>query len=378
MKIALVSIRYDQKGGSERRTCHLASGLVRAGHELEIFAASVEDLEVEAVVNIVPMSSGPSFMKVASFTKNVCRMLAERSDIDVVHNQIRPFTDGIVTVGGGCHAQYLELSGKRLAFLNPLHRVVLDLERERYRPGGCRAVITNSEFAKKGILKHYPIPPDRVFVVYNGVDSNRFNPDKAGTMREELRSRYGFRGEPVLLFLGSGFERKGLSTLVRAVSVLKDSADEMKNAKVLVVGKDEPGRFRKLAKRLGVSDRVVFAGPTVTPEMYYGAADIFVLPTRYDPFSNAAMEAMACGLPVITTSTNGVSELIEHGVNGFILHEPEDHNALADMALLLADRAKREEMGQLARTTSLMYTWDNTLESTIEVYRSTEQVRGQL
>jgi len=369
MKIALVSIRYDQKGGSERRTCHLARGLIRAGHVVEIFAARVEDLNVDAAVNIVPMSSGPSFMKVTSFTRNVCGMLDGRRDIDIVHNQIRPFTDGIVTVGGGCHAQYLELSGKRFTFLNPMHRVVLDLERKRYRSGGSRAVITNSEFARKGILRHYPVPPERVFVVYNGVDSDRFAPDKVRTAREELRMRYGLDDYPVLLFVGSGFERKGLSTLIRALHVLKDTDGGMNDARVLVVGKDDPGPFRRLAGRLGVEGSIIFAGATGTPEVYYGAADVFVLPTFYDPFSNAALEAMACGLPVITTANNGVSELIENGVNGFVMDDPDDHEALSDMVARLSSGEARDSMGKKARSTSLECTWDRTLESTLDVYK---------
>jgi UDP-glucose:(heptosyl)LPS alpha-1,3-glucosyltransferase len=371
MKIALVSIRYDQKGGSERRTCHLARGLVRLGHAIEIFAASVEDLDVDAEVRIVPMYPGPSFIKVASFTKNVGRMLAVRSDIDVVHNQIRPFTDGIVTVGGGCHAQYLELSGKRFTFFNPTHKVVLDLERERYRPGGCRAVITNSEFAKKGILKHYPIPQEKVFVVYNGVDSKRFDPDTVRVGREELRSHHGLKDEPVLLFIGSGFERKGLSTLIRALPLIHVRPGWMNKASLLVVGKDDPGPYKRLAEKLGVSGSVVFTGPTRTPERFYGAADVFVLPTFYDPFSNAAMEAMACGLPVITTANNGVSELIVDGESGMIMDNPDDHEALAEMVGRLGDKDIRTDMGRLARSKSLDYTWDKTLESTLAVYRLT-------
>ena len=108
VKVAIVSIRFDTRGGSERRTYQLAKGLIAAGHEVEIFAAEVSDMDLAARVNIVPMLPGASFLKVLSFASNVRRVLSGRPDIDVVHNQIRPFTDGVVTVGGGCHAEYLE------------------------------------------------------------------------------------------------------------------------------------------------------------------------------------------------------------------------------------------------------------------------------
>lgn len=158
MKVALVSILFNARSGSERRTYQLAKGLIDAGHVVEIFAARVDDMDLGAKENIVPMAPGPSFLKLMSFTRNVGRMLAGRHDIDVVHNQIRPFTDGIVTVGGGCHAEYLERMRGRLRVPGPFDFLVLKMERDHYCKDGCRAVITNSEFAKAGILKHYPIP----------------------------------------------------------------------------------------------------------------------------------------------------------------------------------------------------------------------------
>ena len=99
-------------------------------------------LDLDARVNIVPTLPGPSFIMVSSFASNVRRALSARADIDVVHNQIRPFSDGVVTVGGGCHAEYLEKVKGPLAVLNPLNRIVLNMEKAMYREGGCKAVIT--------------------------------------------------------------------------------------------------------------------------------------------------------------------------------------------------------------------------------------------
>jgi len=370
MKIAVVSTRFNTKGGSERRTYQLVKGLLSAGHEVEIFAAQVEDMDLGAEVTMVPMTPGPSFIKLASFTRNLNRALSGRRDIDIVHNQIRPFTDGVVTVGGGCHAEYLKESGTALSFMNPLHRLILNMERERYRPGGCRAVITNSEFARKGILSHYPIPPERVFVAYNGVDLEKFNPERIRAQRAQIRAKYGYKDEPVALFVGAGYKRKGLATLIRAIPVLKVMEQDINRLKLLVVGKDDPGPYVRLARGLGVSDRVSFAGAVTNPDAYYGAVDMFVLPTKYDPFSNASLEAMASGLPVVTTSGNGVAEIITDGEDGLVIKDTEDPVSLASSLAYLSCEKVRRKMGAKARERAEGFTWARTLESTLEVYGS--------
>ena len=368
MKVAIVAFRFDQRGGSERRTYYLTKGLVERGHEVEVFAASIEDLDLDIKANRVHFFKGPSFMKVKSFSQNVERALASRGDFDVVHNQIRPFTDGIVTIGGGCHAEYLGHKGGRFGnFFNPLNRVVLKMERERYREGGSRGIIAISEFVKRGILRHYPFPPEKIYIAYNGVDHGRFNPSVAG-YRDDIRSRHGLGDGPVLLFMGSGFRRKGLDTLIKAMPVIKGMDRDIKRLKVLVAGRDDPRPYMRLAGKLGVLDSVVFAGATREPEKYYGAADIFALPTTYEPFGNAFLEAMACGLPVITTSRAGAAEIISDGENGFVMDNPCNHTALAATIAYLSCEKARKEIGKNARTTAEGLTWDKTLDKTLEAY----------
>ena len=370
MRIGIASIRFDRRGGSERRTWNLASGLADAGVEVSIFAASVEKPDFNAEVNIVPMASGPSFLKVSSFRNNLLRALSGRRDIDLVHNQIRPFTDGVVTVGGGCHAEYLERMGNPFHFFNPLHRVVLKMEKERYRPGGCKAVITNSEFSRQGLLKHYPIPPENVFVAYNGVDLEKFNPASARLKRAEIRQKYGLGDELLALFVGAGFMRKGLQTAIKALKYVKDMEGNIGELKLLIAGKDDHRPFVNYAKKLGIPPgRLIFAGHFPEPESLYGAADIFVLPTKYDPFSNSCLEAMASGLPVITTAQNGVSEIMEDGSDGFVLKNPDDAAGIAAILQYLACEKARNEAGRRARLKSETFTWAKTLQKTLEVYR---------
>jgi UDP-glucose:(heptosyl)LPS alpha-1,3-glucosyltransferase len=129
----------------------------------------------------------------------------------------------------------------------------------------------------------------------------------------------------VILFVGSGFERKGIPVLLPALAAMKRS-----DALLLIVGRDRKERaMRALAQRLGIADRVRFLGAQKDVRPYYGAADCFALPTLYDPMPNAALEALACGLPTVTSTTCGAAELIQPEINGRVV-AALDRTALAE------------------------------------------------
>jgi len=371
MKIALVSILFDTKGGSERRTYQLAKGLIERGHDVEIFADSIADTEaLGAIEHAVPSSGLSSYHKLKDFTQKVGRFLAERPDIDIIHNQIRPFVKGIVSVGGGCHAAYLERRAamsnrlKRAAFrLNPFHRYVLDLEKRMYSKDGCPAVITNSNMAKDDILRYYDYPAQRVHIAYNGVDTARFSPSPDETRRTSFRTELGIDyNEIAVLFVGSDFWRKGLDTIIEAMRGLH-------GYRLVVVGRGDEQAYRKLAESAGLKSPV-FTGTVKNTVEYYRSADIYALPTMYDPFANTTLEAMACGLPVITTAHNGVSEIIKSGVDGYVTDDPEDSATVRDLLEELSFTGKRTEIGTAARRRVSGLTWNNTLEKTLGVYET--------
>jgi len=371
MRVAIVGIRFDNRGGSERRAMHLARGLARRGHELEIFANSIADTEgLDTAEHLVPSSGLSSYHRLKSFTQNAGRMLSGRTDIDIIHNQIRPFVKGIVSVGGGCHAAYLERRAavsnplKRAGFrLNPFHRYVLGLEKKMYSSDGCPAVITNSAMAREDILKHYDYPSNRVHVAYNGVDTGKFTPHPDKSARDSFRAGLGIGEEDVaVLFVGSDFWRKGLGTLIEAMRGLK-------GYRLVVVGRGDEKEYGSMAAAAGL-ESPVFTGTVPDALEYYRAADIYALPTMYDPFANTTLEAMACGLPVITTSHNGVSEIISHGTDGFVIEEPRDAGAVKNLLDTLSSGTKRAEIGAAARDRVSMLTWENTLNRTLEVYEA--------
>ena len=158
-------------------------------------------------------------------------------------------------------------------------------------------IIANSNMVKSNIIKHYSVPAEKIHLLYNGVDLERFTPVNKEKWRRQVRNSLTLRPDAKLvLFVGSGFMRKGLQVLLEAVSLMKDN-----EIRVLVIGKGPVHKFKAKAERYGIEGRIIFLGPQKEIEKYYFAADLFVLPTIYDPFSNATLEAMASGLPVITT-----------------------------------------------------------------------------
>ncbi|HLO64571.1 MAG TPA: glycosyltransferase family 4 protein, partial [Azonexus sp.] len=157
---------------------------------------------------------------------------------------------------------------------------------------------------------------------------------------------------PLLLFVGSGFERKGVPQLLRAAARM-----QRKDARIVIVGADRKLKaMRKLSELLGLSRRVLFTGPLKDVRPWYGAADGFVLPTLYDPCPNAALEALACGLPVVTSTTCGAQEWVRSGDNGWVV-DALDINGLAqhldDLAGLAGNAAARTAARAVAEPLTL-------------------------
>lgn len=195
-----------------------------------------------------------------------------------------------------------------------------------FRHPGLRAVICNSRMVKDDIAARFGTAADKLHVIYNGVDLEQFHPRLRAEHRAAVRTALGIaEATPVILFVGSGFERKGIPALLHACATMQRS-----DALLLVVGRDrQERRMRALAGRLGIEARVRFLGGQEDVRPFYGAADCFALPTLYDPMPNAALEALASGLPTVTSTTCGAAELIRPEINGRVV-AALDRAALAD------------------------------------------------
>lgn len=347
MRLAFIKKRFSIHGGAERYLQTLIEHLGKEGHEIHIFANqwTGEEGVIFHKIEVLPLSS---FLSVITFNTNAKRAIKKEPGIDCVISFERTNCQDIYRAGEGCHGEWLEIRSKIEPFykkfsfrINPLHLALLALEKKLFSDTGL--IIANSKMVKEQIIKHYSVPEERIPVIYNGVDLARFTPENKGRWRERVREGlFLSEDSKLLLFVGTGFKRKGLKTLIDAITLIKEE-----DIKALVIGGDDVSEYKNWAERHGAGERIIFLGPQREIERFYAAADLFVLPTLYDPFSNATLEAMASSLPVITTKNNGVAELIEDGREGFVLHDLFDVKGLADKIHLSLGSLKI--MGERAR-----------------------------
>ena len=376
MRIALIRQRYSASGGAERYLAQLIAALAGTGHEVHLFAGRWTDPPPGVTLHRVPILPGPAFLRVLSFAW-VAHRMTRRGGFDLIHSFDRTIRPDIYRAGDGCHRAWLDRRRmvepsplRALDRLNPLHQSLLWLERHLFR-GGCRRIIANSRMVREEILRYYGTPGTAIQVIYTGVDLGRFHPPRSRAVRAALREERGAGPDDrVVLFAGSGFERKGLRFLLEAVGRMRGIG----RLRVWVLGKGDERRARSQAVRLGIADRVHFAGPVADPERWMAAADLFVLPTIYDPFSNACLEAMACGLPVITTAANGVAEVMEEWRTGAVIADPRDAQGLADRVEEYLHPAQREERAADARAAAEAFPAEGHLKQMLAVYEAV--VRG--
>ena len=372
MKLAIVRQKYTPFGGAERFVERALASLKAQHMDVDIIArqwitpttaptpSAQEAPPTGHRVN--PFYIGRTWRD-WSFARGVQKIIAS-GEYDLVQSHERIPGCHIYRAGDGVHATWLALRAasrsplSRLAeLLSPWHRYTLRAETAMFRHPNLSAVICNSHMVRDDIAQRFGIPLEKLPVIYNGVDLEHFHPRLRTEHRAAMRAKVGTPkvlpagrvGDtvPVVLFVGSGFERKGLPTLLDAFALLPASS-----AQLWVVGHDKSAlAMQKKAAILGLAERVRFWGPQKDVRPFYGAADIFALPTLYDPFPNAALEALACGLPLITTTTCGAAELVTAD-NGLVVdaHHPE---SLAAAINTLCEPGRAAAMQTAARSSVL-------------------------
>jgi UDP-glucose:(heptosyl)LPS alpha-1,3-glucosyltransferase len=376
VRIALVRQRYARSGGAERYVGQLAAGLTAAGHEVHVYAHRWTVVPPGVTLHRVPVLPAPAFLRVLSFAW-AAHWMTRRDAFDLVHSFDRTIRPDIYRAGDGCHQAWLDRrqaveGGPRRCpeRLKPLHGSLLWLERHLFG-GGCQRIVVNSRMVQEEILRYYGTPPAAIRLIYTGVDLDRFRPAPSRAVRGALRTELGAGpDDPVVLFAGSGFERKGLRFLLDAVGRIRGSG----GLRVWVLGKGDLRRPRSQVARLGIADRVHFAGSVADPERWMAAADLFALPSIYDPFSNACLEAMASGLPVITTTANGIAEIVQEGCTGAVIRDPRDAAALADRIVEFLRPERRDERAAAVRAAAEAFPAEGHLKQVLAMYE--DVVRG--
>lgn len=378
MKIALVMQRFcPHLGGGEKYAADLASRLLKEGHEVHVFA-NIWDKSLSACFHKVPIFQGWDLL---SFAVNSARQL-RKEKFDLIQGFGETYYVDVTMLGGGCERVWLleapvDAENPVMSFLKRLGKILrvhnlthLMIERKRCREGKNQKVIVSSEMVKKQLSHYYRLPDEKVVVIRNGVDLKKFHPRNRDRFRREIREKYQLGEEMVILFVAHNFALKGLRFLLKALALLKDKG----RFQLAVVGRGKILKYKNLAEKLGLGTKVVFAGPVQEMERYYGASDILVHPTLYDPFAGVCIEALASGLPVITTKHNGVSEIITDGQEGFIVDDPKNIELLAERIQQLLNKERRRKFSRAARARAEEFSFEHTCQNLVQVY---EEVRRE-
>jgi len=366
MRITICCKRFGPSGGAELFLGNFARCLLAEGHRVRVIAAEFTG-PLEGVETVrLSLPPVPRSLRDLSLARASRRALAE-DDADVTFSDQKCWGADVVRPGGGVQREYFKQWRK--SFRSPLWRLAHDVRhalsiRDRlrlhiddvlYAPPGPRLIIANSDMVRRNLLRHYPHLRDRVAVVYNGADAERFSPALREQHRDAVRAELDIPADALVgIFVGTGWQRKGLYTFVEALGILGTTLTD-RPVYGIVVGRGPQRLALRYARRCGAGERVRFAGPAL-PDRYYGAADLLVLPSYFDPCANVTLEALACGLPVVTSAHNGASELLTPGQNGFVVEDASDAAGVAQCIERFMDEHTLAEASRAARARALEHT----------------------
>ena len=338
LRIAFVRRGYSRSGGAEAYLKRLADGVVRAGHEVQLITTDEWPEEQWSFGSIKRLRATTAI----GFADEL-EQIRPQLHCDVLFSLERVWRCGVYRAGDGVHRAWL---ARRRKFEIPLkqfvrgasrkHRDLLQLEESLFEERKAGRVIAASQMLVSEITDMYRYPADNIDVVRNGVPLDKFRFDPR--LREQSRAEFNLKQDQIaVLFVGSGWERKGLLFAIEALALCQN-----RKMRLLVAGRGDARRYKTTRLRFWREEPVHFLGEVADLVPVYAAADIFILPTIYDPFSNACLEALAGGLPVITTRSNGFSEIIDEGVHGSIVDNPANLVALRDAIGIWSDSSRRE------------------------------------
>jgi glycosyltransferase involved in cell wall biosynthesis len=380
-RVAVISPFLDKRHGTERRVVEWVSRLTD-NFEVHIYSQHVEDLDLSKVTwHRIPKFPGPHIL---NFVWWMAANHLWRGWARLVHGLRHDliFSPGINCLDADAisvhivFAEYVRQVGAEIDLLRSsigtwpaiLHRrlyyrLLVSLERRVYaNPKTVLILIARKTAAS---LERFYERVDRFPVLYLGLDHAIFNPARRHRLREGARSELGLsESQFTIVLVGNDWRNKGVPILLDALAQARDLP-----LNLIIVSREDPAACRTLIGERGLEGRVKFVPPRNDIEFYYAAADAYVGPSLEDTFAQPPAEAMACGLPVIVSSTNGTSEIVTHEANGLILTNPTDAMTLASMIRrLYEDREFRDQLGAKAASTTLEYTWERNGRELVKIF----------
>ena len=339
-------------GGAERYTLDLAGSLVERGHDVSILASSFQAADTAGRRVLLPATAATRTGQYLRFLDSLDSQL-DRVKYDVVHAMLPVRRCDVYHPHAGIAADavaagHLNKSGatrQAIAWVgnrvNARRRRFAAVEWELLNSRQPPVVLCLSRLIQALVSERYPaLPKEKLVALFNGIDIRKFDPSIHRNARQLVRTQFNMAESSIVgLMLAQDFERKGLAQAIEALALVQNA-----NTVLLVGGKPDPSKYQRLAVACGVRDRVVFAGPVANPAAFYQAADFFVLPTRFDPCSLVVLEALAMGLPVISTAKNGACEIMQDGIHGRVLTDPDNVEALTRSLEAMEDSGRRAAM----------------------------------
>ena len=391
MHLALNFQRVDPaKGGAETYVADLCRNLVQAGHRVDLYAESWADRALPPQVNTIKVAASGTtrIERVLSFARNSEKTLRQ-SNHDCSIGFINTWFHDVIIPQGGVQQGSLAANAKRFSplarplylaakKLNPKYWMHHLIERRQFDPRRQPRVIAVSNLVKRDLMRYHRVPLHRIFVVPNAIDPRRLEVSQPGALRCAFRNRIGLEPTDLVgFFAGHNLALKGLRPLLEALGERRRRNHSGRPIHLLVCGGGDISSYRRLSRSLGLAETVHFLGFIPQVEDCYWSSDFFVQPTFYDPCSLVVMEALACGLPVITTAQNGASEIMENGREGFVLSQPAARGELvAALEQMTADTA-RHAMSQKASALGRYSTFDLHVARLIAIFEEVAAARSR-
>ncbi|RZB35275.1 MAG: UDP-glucose:(heptosyl)LPS alpha-1,3-glucosyltransferase [Desulfobacteraceae bacterium Eth-SRB1] len=366
-KIAVIIPKYGLLGGAERFAYELTERLsLNEKYDFHVFANRWQSDSGRITFYKVPIIRFPKFLTTISFAWFANRKIS-KMNFDLIHTHDRIFDADIFTMHGIPHRIWVHDVRKKSMSL--FDHATCWVEKHLINNTKCKIFLPVSSLTKEKFLEEYKIEPEKIQVIHPGVDIEKFQGLDREGCRKEIREQFKIGPfDIVILFVSMNFEIKGLDYVIATLGKAKTSYPSQ-NLKLLVVGKGNYKRYGALAQKAGIKDNVIFAGvQKENLEKIYLASDIFMMLSRFDTFGMTVLEAMAASLPVIISNNVGAKDLVNKGINGFVIEDTNNIDMICDKIGSMLDSKTRTTMAKKAYNTALSNFWGTVAKRVENIY----------
>lgn len=371
-RVALLKSHLHSQGGLEKYTARIADGFLQKGFDVSFLTSKTSRFEIKESISIhtIKTCRWPGFRRMEQYDRFTAQWI-EKKRPDIVFGLDRNRLQTHLRAGNGVHAAFLKsrvltegYCKWALCQINPLHRKIIELEKSAFESPVLQTLFTNSNMVKQEVLQHYQVDASKIKVVHNGVEWHEMQSDfdESLTNKTKLAHQLGLNASSFhFLFIGNGYLRKGLKQLLKGFASLSE-----KDIHLSILGKENRiEEYKRLAYDLNISSQVTFFGVQKDPRPFYQIADALIIPSFYDPFANVTVEALAMGLFVISSKTNGGSEVLTDE-NGILIEDLLEIEAMKEALSQALKHPKTKEKAQLIRQSVRHLDFSNQIPQLIE------------